>query len=227
MKPRRFRSRLCPSLQVTKLTLLGPLEGDNPNLWRFYHLKTGAEPAPETSWLHFHILNDGFSPEKQYWRICYITICYIYVLFYISIIIITTHQSRSYATCHVFDAEGLISTYQSRSQATCCHVLVSLNSPKASLQVVLNSLIHVVRNCQQLGKSVSLHSANMFNPAACQNFVQKKIVFSSLSIFSFIAHQSVFVLLVNFISVAAIVVLSSFHSHINVSVKLGCYTFLL
>jgi hypothetical protein len=25
----------------------------------------GAEPAPETSWLHFNTLNDGFSPEKE------------------------------------------------------------------------------------------------------------------------------------------------------------------
>jgi hypothetical protein len=28
-------------------------------------MKSGVEPVPEASWLHFSILNSGFSPEKQ------------------------------------------------------------------------------------------------------------------------------------------------------------------
>jgi hypothetical protein len=32
---------------------------------RYFHLKTGVKPAPETLWSHFRILNDGSNPEKQ------------------------------------------------------------------------------------------------------------------------------------------------------------------
>jgi hypothetical protein len=46
MMPQRFRGWLCPRFQVITPTLLGPLEGDNPNLW--------------ASWLYFNIVNDGF-----------------------------------------------------------------------------------------------------------------------------------------------------------------------
>jgi hypothetical protein len=47
MKPQCFRGWLCPCFQVIKPTLLGRLEGDNPNFW-----------------LHFSFLNDGFSKKK-------------------------------------------------------------------------------------------------------------------------------------------------------------------
>jgi hypothetical protein len=41
---------------------LSPSGGPNS---RFYHLKAWTEPAPETSWLHFNTLNDGFSIKKK------------------------------------------------------------------------------------------------------------------------------------------------------------------
>jgi hypothetical protein len=60
-------------LQVIKSTLLYPLEEYNHILHSpkigiipFYHLKMGAEPASEMSWLRFNIPHDQFSPEKQH-----------------------------------------------------------------------------------------------------------------------------------------------------------------
>jgi hypothetical protein len=55
----RFGSWLCCRLQVKMPTLLGPIKRANPNPWsrepfcwtqqnRHFHLKTEAEPAPET-----------------------------------------------------------------------------------------------------------------------------------------------------------------------------------
>jgi hypothetical protein len=78
MRPQCLKGWLCLCVQVIKPTLLGLLEGDNPNLWtmpsglsissgpnRFYDLNVGPKLASETSWLHFEVVRDGVRPEKQ------------------------------------------------------------------------------------------------------------------------------------------------------------------